>query len=68
MLDQGFAFLESKLSEDFTQKEAGSLPLASIIPIVSRMFGKSNFPGIAEAINHDPMLLAFCMIIYAPAN
>ena len=67
MLDQGFNFLESKLSEAFTQKEAESLPLASIIPIVSRLFGVSIFPGVAEAINHDPMLLAFCMIIYAPA-
>jgi hypothetical protein len=67
MIDHGFSFLESKLSEAFTQKKVDSLPLASVIPIVSRMFGRSIFPGVAEAINHDQMLLAYCMIIYAPA-
>lgn len=70
MLDQGFNFIESQLSLSFTEKlksETDGLPLASVIPMVTRMFGDSIFPGVTEAINHDPMLLAFCMIIYAPA-
>lgn len=67
MLDKGFNFVELKLSEAFNQKEVDVLPLASIIPMVSRMFEESVCSGVAKAVNHDPMLLAFCMIIYAPA-